>query len=532
MTTTNLLGLPLLEAAQAQKHVTHNEALLLIDALVQLTVLDRDLAAPPATPAEGERYIVAAGASGEWAGQDLKLAVFVDGVWRYLAPAPGWRAWIADEQRLLAWDGTQWRDFADLTGYLGAASLADGTVNQVGVNGAADTTNRLAVKSDAVLFSHDDVTPGNGDMRTTLNKSAAVGTASVLFQSGWSGRAEFGLAGSDDFSVKVSADGTAWNEAMKISGATARISGIAFDATGTTAQSLPIGTTAQRPGTPALGQIRYNSTDNKVEYYNGSTWVQLEAGAGAGREGGRLEYVSATSIKFAPKNGDRVKIAGIVYAIPSSGITAASTSVLVNGVTGNLAANTTYLVSLYSNSGTPTVAFWSLATGHTADTTAGNVGVEVISGNADHTLIGMIRTNGTSQFVSSASQRLVISWFNRRGVFGRNSVSSTTTTSTGFVAIGSIQVDLLCWGDDAVSMSIGCSAQNSAGAVLYSTNLIDGTAVGPRGDATIGANVLVPHSLTHRTQLVEGYHYHQIGGAVSSGVGTYTYAEINIASRG
>jgi hypothetical protein len=34
---------------------------------------------------------------------------------------------------------------------------------------------------------------------------------------------------------------------------------------------LPVGTTAQRP-TPATGQIRFNSTTNAVEVYNGTAW--------------------------------------------------------------------------------------------------------------------------------------------------------------------------------------------------------------------------------------------------------------------
>ena len=64
--TTNLL-LPWILAAQAQKHVTHNEALRLLDNLVQLSVLDLDLTAPPGSPADGDRYIVASGATGGWA---------------------------------------------------------------------------------------------------------------------------------------------------------------------------------------------------------------------------------------------------------------------------------------------------------------------------------------------------------------------------------------------------------------------------------------------------------------------------------
>jgi len=76
--TTHLL-MPYILAAQAQKHITHNEALRILDGLVQLSVLDRDLTAPPGTPADGDRYVVASGATGDWAGWDLNIALWTDG---------------------------------------------------------------------------------------------------------------------------------------------------------------------------------------------------------------------------------------------------------------------------------------------------------------------------------------------------------------------------------------------------------------------------------------------------------------------
>ena len=82
-TSTHLL-LPYLLAAQAQKHVTHNEALRLLDGLVQLAVLDRNLLAPPGAPADGDRHIVASGATSLWTGWDGSIAYRVDGAWKRL----------------------------------------------------------------------------------------------------------------------------------------------------------------------------------------------------------------------------------------------------------------------------------------------------------------------------------------------------------------------------------------------------------------------------------------------------------------
>jgi hypothetical protein len=105
--TTHLL-LPYLMAAQAQKHVTLNEALRLLDAMVQLAVHDRTRTAPPVTPAEGDRHIVPSGATGLWAGWDGNIAAFIDGVWMRLLPRPGWCAWVEDEAMLVIRTGTDW----------------------------------------------------------------------------------------------------------------------------------------------------------------------------------------------------------------------------------------------------------------------------------------------------------------------------------------------------------------------------------------------------------------------------------------
>lgn len=105
--TTHLL-LPYILAAQAQKHVTHNEALRILDGLVQLSVIDRDLTAPPGSAADGDRYIVASGATGDWAGWDLNVAFWSDGAWLRLPPRIGWRTWVEDEGLLLVWTGAAW----------------------------------------------------------------------------------------------------------------------------------------------------------------------------------------------------------------------------------------------------------------------------------------------------------------------------------------------------------------------------------------------------------------------------------------
>ena len=349
--TTHLL-LPYILASQAQKHVTHNEALRLLDAMVQLSVLDRTRTAPPASPADGDRHIVASGATGLWAGWDLNVAFWVDGVWMRLVPRPGWLAWIADEAVFAVWNGSSWdpvgepvdvsdavfslvndadptrkalfslsgistgttrtftlpntsSELAILAGTqtftgnktfsgtltvsgtitVSAASASIGTatttatygmgtggtttgvtktlnlgtggaagsttvvnigpaaagaggttvvntptvtfanaVTQVGMPQAnltayllglggatADSYNRVSVNTPALLFNN-----AGAGIEATVNKAAPANDAAFAFKTGFSARALIGLLGNDDFSFKVSPDGSAFFEALKI----------------------------------------------------------------------------------------------------------------------------------------------------------------------------------------------------------------------------------------------------------------------------------------------------------------------------
>jgi hypothetical protein len=194
------LDLPYILPAQAQKHVTHNEAIRALDAIVQLAVLDRDRPLPPDAPEDGDRHIVAAGAAGEFAGRDSSIAAWQDGAWMFHAPQPGWRVWVEAERLLLAWDGSQWI-FAG-----GPAATAE----QVAIGGAtADDHTRLAVNAPASLFYH-----AGSSHRLAISRDQSGDTASILFQTGFSGRAEFGLAGDDAWRVKLSADGEEWIDAI------------------------------------------------------------------------------------------------------------------------------------------------------------------------------------------------------------------------------------------------------------------------------------------------------------------------------
>jgi hypothetical protein len=436
--TTHLL-LPFILAAQAQKHVTHNEALRLLDAMVQLSVLDRDLTAPPATPADGDRYIVASGATGLWAGWDLNVTTWVDGVWMRLVPRPGWLAWIADEATFFVWNGSAWQSVgvpqdvsdaifslvndadptkralfslsgistattrtftlpntsselailagtqtfngnktfsgtltasgtvtmsgaaatigtsvatatygmgtgATTTGITKTVNLGTGgasgsttvvnigsatagaggttvvntptvtfanTVTQVGMPQAnltaqllglggatADATNRLSVNTPNVLLSN-----AGASIDVTVNKNAAANDASFSFKTGFSVRALFGTLGSDDFSLKVSPNGSSFFDALVADRNTGRV-------------RFPVGVAltglAADPGSPTDGWLWHNSATG-----------QLRA-----RLGGVTRILADQDVPWiSPAAGD--------YALTTTGAGGAATGVLA-GAAGRM----------------------------------------------------------------------------------------------------------------------------------------------------------------------------------------------------
>lgn len=97
MSETLRHGLPLLSAGQAQKEVTHNEALLVLDRLLHPVVLSRSVSVPPLAPAQGDAYVIGVDGSGAWAGRSGDLASHDGFGWVVTTPVRGCLVFIADE---------------------------------------------------------------------------------------------------------------------------------------------------------------------------------------------------------------------------------------------------------------------------------------------------------------------------------------------------------------------------------------------------------------------------------------------------
>jgi hypothetical protein len=219
MSASANLALPFIEGGELLPDVTLNETLRLLDTLLQLAIVDRDLNAPPGAPSEGQRWIVKASPSptGAWVGHGNQVAAWQDGGWIFCTPRNGWLAYLIDEGALIAWNGTSWVD-------AGALLTTFQNLSLLGIGTTADTTNPFSAKLNNALWVAKTVAEGgDGHLRYKMSKESAAKTLSLLFQDNFSGRAEVGLTGDDDFHFKVSADGSSWLDAITIDKSTGKL---------------------------------------------------------------------------------------------------------------------------------------------------------------------------------------------------------------------------------------------------------------------------------------------------------------------
>lgn len=237
----------------------------------------------------------------------------------------------------------------------------------------------------------------------------------------------------------------------------------------------------------------------------------------------RLSVNSTTQLILKPYNGNAIKIAGVSYAVPSAGITIANTG---------LVASTLYRAYAFVSSGV--VALELSATTHVTDTTAGNVGVEIKSGDTSRTLVGLVWTGAGTPgtfVVPTGLNQLCINWFNRRTLALAGTGTVATTTSTTVVAVGaSSTCSFLSWTDEDVYLTVSGTVSNTTGADSVGIQVVlDAAGVGtsPSGVTTAGASTF-PACAVFSGNVTEAVHTAQTGAFAPLG-GT---ASVNIAIMG
>lgn len=309
------LGLPYLAAGQLQKHVTLNEALTRLDALTQTAVVSATTMAQPAAPSDGALYILPSGATGaDWTGRSAHALVRAEaGGWLEIEAPEGLLAVVLDSDKVLVRRAGTW---SPLTGEPAAALQ---NLTRLGVNTEADATNVFAARLNKALWTALDIEGGgDGDLRFTFNKQGASDVLSLLFQSGWGGRAELGLIGDDDLRLKVSADGGTWRDAFSVDHATGRL----WFSQGATRRETTV-VTASGVWTPPPW----------------ARWVEAVC-VGGGGGGGPGAVGGAGTARFGGGGGGAGGVVSDLW--PVNGIPGALTVVVgAGGVSGGVGANST-----------------------------------------------------------------------------------------------------------------------------------------------------------------------------------------------
>jgi hypothetical protein len=175
--STPRFALPYIQASQAQKEVTHNEALLMVDALVSLSLEDRHLSAPPISPQNGQVWFINGAGSGSWSGQSNKLAHYDSGQWYFYVVPDGLRAWIKDEAGYFVYSGGSWSAFVGSGQFITVASVSANYAVQASDRGKLIAVNANTAAVEVRLPSA--ATIGNG-FPVTVKKTDSSANAVTL----------------------------------------------------------------------------------------------------------------------------------------------------------------------------------------------------------------------------------------------------------------------------------------------------------------------------------------------------------------
>lgn len=435
-----------------------------------------------------------------------------------------------------------------------SASAAAGSANSASTSASTATTQAGVASSKAGEAASSAASAlGSASTATeqadiaTLKAALAVSSASDAYGSATTATAQAGIAAAKAGEAATSASASAGSASSASSSAASALDSLkAFR--DVYYGPLPSDPTTDPDGNPCnSGDLYFSSTAGQLRVFDGAAWQiynplsgtstyvrfdapggynasqRLQARSNIASSGsphcGRLAHVSSTALQFSPYNGADIRINGVIYQIPSTGIAGLSnTGVYVNGVSGqSLSANTLYYVYAWLN-GSTIYADYSTA-GYVMSDQAGNVGTFVKTGDNSRTLIGMVYTNVSGQF---SGYMTVASFFNRRSKAVLFGIDNSSTTSTDYVRLGSQSVDVVNWGDEAVitsSLSQCAIAGSTYGIIRVSA---DSPAISTGALTIVYQTAFSPYPAGCPSIMSEGKHNWMLSGAVSAAGGTLT----------
>lgn len=388
MSETTQLGLPLLQPSQAQKHVTVNDAMMVLDTVVQLSVKDSVLNAPPLLPTEGDRYIVGPAPTGAWSGMARQVGAWVGGAWVFHQPQDGWIAWDIAAAKAVVFSLGNWQP-------LSSGALPN-TLPELGINALPDATNKFVFSGTNSLMT------SAGSIDLAVNKASAGNTASLTFKDGFSARALLGLLADDNFTLKVSANGSTFATPLVASGTTGKVATLLATSDGMTLSDGTDPTKAAKFSLTGLstGTTRtFSLPDTSQTLAHVGTAAQTFAGAVTLANATASIGTSAANATYGIGNGATGSGATKTVDIGSAGVSGSSTVVNVGssvaGAGGTLVVNS------------PTVTFANSVTAvgmPQATLAAGRVGI----GGATADATNRLNVNSSNVLLNNAGSGIDI----------------------------------------------------------------------------------------------------------------------------
>jgi len=253
-----------------------------------------------------------------------------------------------------------------------------------------------------------------------------------------------------------------------------------------------------------------------VVYTKASGTAVVSSGGSSAAHGQCRLTKSSTNLLLSPYGGNQIMINGAAQTVPDAGVTLAATS---------LSVGTTYNIYVFMSGGTMTLE--ASTTAHATDTASGNKGIEIKSGDATRTLVGMARIITGPAWVDTDAQRFVISWFNRRTITGTNIFTANRNTTTGstYTEVNSeIRNEFLTWADESVPVGVaGSGFLNTSGDQVYIGVGFD-SATPEQGNLAFQSTLAIgPLGLVvTKSGLSEGYHYATVTAKQTVGSAAFT----------
>ncbi|MDR0571466.1 MAG: DUF2793 domain-containing protein [Rickettsiales bacterium] len=210
---TSNLKLPLMLPNQSGKEITHNEALVILDNIIQNPVIDNTLHVPPANPIINDLYIVGSDATDEWTDKENCLA-FYDNGWNFVEPKEGFTFFLKSSHTFYTFDGEDWKKTSKTIKF---SDLYDVSIEELAIDDI--------VKYDGeCLINTSDISLDSVNIKNFLgfNNDSSIEKTKIQ------------LNDSNNLAIKISAGDNEWNESVVVNNTTGRVDfkyGIGIDGT-------------------------------------------------------------------------------------------------------------------------------------------------------------------------------------------------------------------------------------------------------------------------------------------------------------